>query len=128
MNHARGCGASALRPLHTVHTHVACVPPIRSVLYRDDANSTFPRVLAFTDVQNHTFQYRRLPCYIPFTALTAITKECSTPIGGFSTLHPAVFSFTLWRDGSSIAHTNPFGDIEFPPPATQDYGLLLVRE
>ena len=83
-NESAPCGASTIHH----HNHMVSME-----LHR------FTKDLKHMNAQNHTSQHRHLPCYIPFTGLTASTTDCSTHMGGSHSLHPSGLLLLHERDG-----------------------------
>ena len=108
-NESAPCGASTIHH----HNHMVSME-----LHR------FTKDLKHMNAQNHTSQHRHLPCYIPFTGLTASTTDCSTHMGGSHSLHPSGLLLLHERDG--IIMPSRRLRVSTPHPLTLAIEILIV--
>lgn len=84
----------------------------------------FTKDLKHMNAQNHTPKHRHLPCYIPFTGLTASATDCSTHMGGSHSLHPSGLLLLHERDG--IIMPSRRLRVSTPHPLTLAIEILIV--
>jgi len=108
-------GGQGLRPLLSAHgatyalTRVeAMLPPIRLGSNTVEQIRTFTGDLMLTNAQNHTSQHRDLPCYIPFTGVTALITDCNIHMGGSHSVASLRLLLLLHeRDGTIMPSRRP---------------------